>query len=90
MAVAEFVFNGNANIYSVPGTASASSLTAGHNQSGLSQASMGQVAAAASNAVALKEDDIADSSLLTADRQMELLLWLANLELRLPPYGDNN
>jgi len=51
---------------------------------------MGQVAAAASNAVALKEDDIADSSLLTADRQMELLLWLANLELRLPPYGDNN
>ncbi len=84
MPVAEFVFNGNANIYSVPGTASASSLTAGH-----SQASMSQVAAA-SSAVALKDDDIADSSLLSADRQMELLLWLANLELRLPPYGDNN
>mgnify|MGYP007068117670 CR=1 FL=1 len=89
MAVAEFVFNGNANIYSVPGTAAASSLTAGHNQSGLSQASMGQVAAA-SSAVTLKDEDIADSSLLSADRQMELLLWLANLELRLPPYGDNN
>lgn len=87
--MAEFVFNGNANIYSVPGTASASSLTAGHNQSGLSQASMGQVAAA-SSAAALKDEDIADSSLLSADRQMELLLWLANLELRLPPYGDNN
>ena len=87
--MAEFVFNGNANIYSVPGTASASSLTAGHNQSGLSQASMGQVAAA-SSAVALKDEDIADSSLLSADRQIELLLWLANLELRLPPYGDNN
>ncbi len=85
MAVAEFVFNGNANIYSVPGTASASSLTAGHGQ-----AAMAQAAAAASNAVALKDDDLADSSLLSADRQMELLLWLANLELRLPPYGDNN
>jgi len=84
VAVAEFVFNGNANIYSVPGTASASSLTAGHGQ-----ASMGQVAAA-SSAVALKDEDIADSSLLSADRQIELLLWLANLELRLPPYGDNN
>jgi hypothetical protein len=50
---------------------------------------MGQVAAA-SSAVALKDEDIADSSLLSADRQIELLLWLANLELRLPPYGDNN
>lgn len=85
MAVAEFVFNGNANIYSVPGSASASSLTAGHGQ-----ASVAQVAAASSATVALKDEDIADSSLLSADRQMELLLWLANLELRLPPYGDNN
>ena len=84
MAVAEFVFNGNANIYSVPGTASAGSITTGHGQT-----SIGQVAAA-SSAVALKDDDIADSSLLSTDRQMELLLWLANLELRLPPYGDNN
>lgn len=85
MAVAEFVFNGNANIYSVPGTASASSISAGH-----SQASISQAAAAASSAMALKDEDIAESSLLSAYRQMELLLWLANLELRLPPYGDNN
>lgn len=69
--MAEFVFNGNANIYT---------------------AAQGQHAAAAvSNVVALKQDDdLADSSQLTANRQIELLLWLANLELRLPPYGDSN
>jgi hypothetical protein len=74
--VAEFVFNGNANIYT---------------------AAQGQHAAAAavSNVVALKQEDnlaenLADSSQLTANRQVELLLWLANLELRLPPYGDSN
>ena len=73
--MAEFVFNGNANIY-----------TGVRGQ---------QAAAAVSNVAALKQDDnlaenLADSSQLTANRQIELLLWLANLELRLPPYGDNN
>ncbi len=61
--MAEFVFNGNANIF----------------------------AAAVNNVVALKQDDeMPDSSQLTTNRQIELLLWLANLERRLPPYGDNN
>lgn len=73
MAVAEFVFNGNANIYTA------------------AQGQHAAAAAAVSNVVALKqEDNLADSSQLRANRQVELLLWLANLELRLPPYGDNN
>ncbi|MBP9090398.1 hypothetical protein KBI23_05160 [bacterium] len=71
--MAEFVFNGNANIYTA------------------AQGQHAAAAAAVSNVVALKqEDNLADSSQLRANRQVELLLWLANLELRLPPYGDNN
>ena len=75
--MAEFVFNGNANIYTA------------------AQGQHAAAAAAVSNVVALKQEDnlaenLADSSQLTAKRQVELLLWLANLELRLPPYGDSN
>lgn len=70
--MAEFVFNGNANIFT-------------------GVRSQQAAAAAVNNVVALKQDDeMPDSSQLTTNRQIELLLWLANLERRLPPYGDNN
>lgn len=86
--MAEFVFNGNANIFSGAGS------TFGTSNTAAQATALGQpatVAAATVNTVALNNDEqYLDSNLLTADRQIELLLWLSDLELRLPPYGDIN
>lgn len=88
--MAEFVLNGNAHSYgsssgsSFGANAGAASGTSSQSAAGLSQQAISAVAST------LNLDEELDSSLLTADRQMELLLWLSNLELRLPPYGDVN
>lgn len=88
MAVAEFVLNGNAHSYgsgsSFGANAGAASGTSSQSAAGLKQQAISAVAST------LNLDDELDSSLLTADRQIELLLWLSNLEMRLPPYGDVN
>jgi len=86
--VAEFVLNGNAHSYGsgsgFGANAGVASGTSSQSVAGLNQQAISAVAST------LNLDEEVDSSLLTADRQMELLLWLSNLEMRLPPYGDVN
>lgn len=83
--MSEFAFNGNAGIYS-------NANSARPQGSGVSSAA--QTASPTAAAVAVVEsfshieEDLSPNSL--DERQIELLLWLSNLELRLPPYGDLN
>lgn len=72
--MSEFAFNGNAGIYSAAPTA----------VSAIAQPQVA-VSAAASAAAAFNQNE--DTA---TERQLELLLWLSNLEMRLPPYGDLN
>lgn len=54
--------------------------------------STGQYVAPTASPVAPVEVDLIspenDAEKFFADRHLELLLWLMNLELRLPPYGN--
>jgi len=78
--VSEFAFNGSAGIYSKPGHSQA----LGSLQTAVSAAAT----SAASYSQGEEESESANSPF--GERQLELLLWLSNLELRLPPYGDLN
>ena len=81
--MSEFAFNGSAGIYS--------SLAQG--QAGaLSTAPQTGVVAAAAVEFRQNEDEVVAGAggQIPGDRQIELLLWLSNLSLRLPPYGDLN
>ncbi len=80
--MSEFAFNGNGGMYSKPGHAQA-----------LNSLQTAVSAAAASAAAYSQIEELQNESVnsnVFGERQLELLLWLSNLELRLPPYGDLN
>lgn len=87
--MAEFVLNGNAHSYG-SGTSFGPAAGAATKSTNLQPAIALHQQSSVNSTINLDDDQNVDNSLLTADRQMELLLWLSNLELRLPPYGDVN
>ncbi len=78
--MSEFAFNGNGGMYSKPG----------HSQALNSLQTAVSAAAASAAAYSQIEETESVNSSAFGERQLELLLWLSNLELRLPPYGDLN
>ena len=75
--MSEFVFTGNAGLFSNPASPT-------HSVSAIAQPQVAVSPAAVAAA------SFSDQETPVAERQIELLLWLSNLELRLPPYGDLN